>query len=87
MHTEMPNCFTRRTASVHLYSRGDEYTEYISRISMAITVFGAVWNLLQSTLFDLLGNYTTTFILYTVASGIAVILTVRLFSAEKTGRK
>ena len=74
-------------ASVRLYSRGDEYVEYISRISMAITVFGAVWNLLQSALFDLSGNYTTTFLLYTVASGIAAVLTVRLFAAEKTGRK
>lgn len=74
-------------ASVRLYSRGDEYAEYISRISMAITVFGAVWNLLQSALFDLSGNYTTTFILYTVASGIAAVLTVRLFAAEKSGRK
>ena len=52
-----------------------------------ITVFGAAWNLLQSALFDLSGSYTTTFILYTVASGIAAVLTVRLFAAEKTGLK
>jgi len=66
-------------AAVRTYSRGDEYAYYISRVSMAMTVFGTPFSLLLGILYDTTGTYNATFLLFTGMEIAAVILCLMMF--------
>jgi len=69
-------------AAVRTYSRGDEYTYYISRVSMAMTVFGTPFALLLGLLYDTSRSYQSTFLLFAVMEAVTVVLCLMMFRKE-----
>lgn len=69
-------------AAVRTYAKGEEYAEYIGRISMAMTICSTPWGLFISALYDRSGTYNATFMVYAIVAGIAVVLTYLMFSAR-----
>lgn len=70
-------------AAVRTYSRGDEYTAYISKVSIGMTLFGTPFGLLISALYDITGTYTLIFAVHALLDLICIFLTLKMFP-EKT---
>lgn len=73
-------------AAVRTYSKGDEYTYYISRVSMAMTFFGTPFELLLGYLYDTSQSYQSTFLLFAVMEAVTVVLCLMMFRREKNSR-
>ena len=69
-------------AAVRTYSRGEEYTYYISRVSMAMTFFGTPFSLLLGVLFDTTQNYRYTFLLFAGMAAVTVVLSLLMFRKD-----
>lgn len=74
-------------AAVRAYSKGDEYTGYISKVSMGMTLFGTPFGLLVSALYDLTGTYSLIFAVHALLDLICIFLTLRMFSEKAPSEK
>lgn len=70
-------------AAVRTYSKGEEYTGYIAKISMGMTFFGTPFSLLVSALYDLTGKYTLIFALHAALDFICIFLAYRMFTEKR----
>ncbi|MCQ2401620.1 MAG: MFS transporter [Lachnospiraceae bacterium] len=66
-------------AAARTYSKGEEYSGYIAKISMGMNIFWTPFSLVMSALYDITGTYTLTFVLMAALDFVCIFLTLKMF--------